>query len=53
MVKISEKIKSGKITDIKPGTLPLLEWQQFEEIKGDRTCLSNLADNNFSYDKLV
>lgn len=36
MVIISEKIKSGKITDIKPGTLPLLEWQQFEEIKGDR-----------------
>lgn len=36
IIKIAEKVKSGQIAQIKPGTMPLLEWQQFEEINSDR-----------------
>jgi broad specificity phosphatase PhoE len=36
VIRIAEKIKSGKIPRIEPGTMPLLEWQQFEEINGNR-----------------
>lgn len=43
MVKIAEKVKSGIISHIEPGSLPLLEWQQFEEIKGDRDVFIELG----------
>jgi len=36
LIKIAEKMKAGSLSNISPGTLPLLEWRQFEEIKGDR-----------------
>lgn len=36
VIRIAEKVKSGEIIRIEPGTMPLLEWQQFEEINGHR-----------------
>lgn len=37
ITRIAEKVKSGTLTEVNPGKLPLLEWNQFEEVKDDKS----------------
>lgn len=44
LVKIAQKVKDGHITDIEVGAMPLLEWQQFEEINRGNDIFIGFGD---------
>lgn len=36
VARIAEKVKSGSITTVTQGKLPLLEWEQYQELSGNK-----------------